>query len=130
MQWCKNSKALEAPEKLKGSGISVKTVSPAPNVASVVGSHGTGRRVLHLVISEHSWSENLIDDLDTMVVGLEILVVVNPFPRMHMHVMHMTKERNARAFPGVVDLLKLFRDQFCDPRDIPDVLSTILAYFR
>ncbi|KDP30828.1 hypothetical protein JCGZ_13771 [Jatropha curcas] len=28
-------------------------VSPAPNVASVVGSHGTGRRVLHLVVSEH-----------------------------------------------------------------------------
>ncbi|KDP27685.1 hypothetical protein JCGZ_19724 [Jatropha curcas] len=34
------------------------------------------------------------------------------------------------AFPGVPDLQKIFRDQFRGPHDVPDVLSTILAYFR
>ncbi|KDP37709.1 hypothetical protein JCGZ_06850 [Jatropha curcas] len=34
------------------------------------------------------------------------------------------------AFSGVLDLQKIFRDQFCDPRNFSDVSSTILAYFQ
>ena len=33
-------------------------------------------------------------------------------------------------FSGVLDLRKRFRDQFCDPFSVADVLSIILPYFR